>query len=49
MIPCLLYHGTFKLDIVFATHDHADHIGGLPEVLEQIDVANLILQAHAPA
>lgn len=46
VIPCLLYHGTFKLDIVFATHDHADHIGGLPEVLEQIDVANLILPGH---
>lgn len=32
-----------KLDYVIATHQHSDHIGGLPEVLEEFSVDNIIM------
>lgn len=33
VVPALSYWGVNKLDIVFATHQHSDHIGGLPYVI----------------
>ena len=35
--------GVRKLKYVFMTHPHADHIGGMQEVVEQINVEKLIL------
>lgn len=32
-----------KLDYVIATHQHSDHIGGLPEVLEEFETDNIIM------
>ena len=35
--------GVQKLDYVIATHQHSDHIGGLPEVLDEFAVDNIIM------
>lgn len=35
--------GVQKLDLVVMTHPHADHIGGMPEVLENFEVGTLLL------
>ena len=32
-----------KLDFIIATHQHSDHIGGIPEVLEEYDADNIIM------
>ncbi len=32
-----------KLDYIIATHQHTDHIGGLPEVLEEFGADNIIM------
>lgn len=32
-----------KLDYIIASHQHSDHIGGLPEVLDEIGTDNLIM------
>lgn len=34
--------GTSRLDALILTHFHADHAGGVPELLERLDVATLI-------
>ncbi len=36
-------HGIEKLDYIVASHQHSDHIGGLPEVLDEIGTDNLIM------
>ena len=44
--------GVKKLDYVIITHQHSDHIGGIPEVLEEFAVDNIIMprltQAQTP-
>lgn len=35
--------GAETLDLVVATHPHADHIGGMAEVIEQLDVRKVVM------
>jgi competence protein ComEC len=42
LVPLLKKRGVHHLDYVIATHEDADHIGGLQAVLEQIPVRNFI-------
>lgn len=35
--------GIKKLDYIIATHQHSDHIGGLPEVMEEFGADNIIM------
>mgnify|MGYP003304875800 FL=1 len=39
----LMDYGVTTLDIVVATHPHADHIGGMPSVLEDFEVGQFIM------
>jgi len=40
-LSCLNQHVDGPLDVMVATHMHADHIGGLPDVLERFDVQSI--------
>ena len=40
-------HGLAKLDYVLITHYHADHVGGVPELLSQFPVGTLL--DHGPS
>ncbi|MCR3922556.1 MAG: MBL fold metallo-hydrolase [Firmicutes bacterium] len=42
VIDYLKKHGVTKLDMVIGTHPHADHIGGLINVLQSIPVSEVI-------
>ncbi len=48
IIPKLQEWGAERLDVMVATHPDADHIGGLPYVLENFDVGSVALtgQVH---
>ena len=35
--------GIRKLDYIIVTHQHSDHIGGMPEVLDEFDADNIIM------
>jgi competence protein ComEC len=42
VLPALSDLGISKLDVVVASHPHADHVGGLVTVLEQVDVTHYL-------
>lgn len=43
VINYLRSQGVEKLDYIIATHQHSDHIGGLPEVIEEFGAYNIIM------
>lgn len=43
VVSYLKKHGVTELEYVFATHPHADHIGGLDAVVDSIPVKNLFV------
>jgi len=43
LINYLRSTGITSLDYVVATHPHSDHIGGLPPVIQQFDVKNVLM------
>lgn len=32
-----------KLDYIFATHPHSDHIGGLPDIINNFEISNIVM------
>jgi competence protein ComEC len=47
IVPYLLKNGIHKIDIVFVSHGHNDHIGGLVQVLDKIKVGYVIVGTDA--
>jgi len=47
VLPFLRGKGVNKLDLVVLTHPHGDHVGGLPGILEKIEV-DLVLDSGQP-
>ncbi|MDE7353405.1 MAG: DNA internalization-related competence protein ComEC/Rec2 [Acetatifactor sp.] len=52
LLPCLKYYGIHRLDAVFLSHEDADHVNGIAELLELgerngITVEQLVLPAAA--
>lgn len=43
---CLTGAGVRAVDLLVLTHLHADHVGGLPEVLDAVDVHHVLLTPH---
>lgn len=43
---CLVAAGVREVDLLVLTHLHADHVGGLPEVLDAVDVHHALLSPH---
>lgn len=49
LVRALRREGVGKLDLLIATHPHADHIGGLARAAEAFEAGALILSAEPPA
>lgn len=43
VLDYLRMHNIKKLDYIIASHQHTDHIGGLPEVIDEIGTENIIM------
>jgi beta-lactamase superfamily II metal-dependent hydrolase len=42
VLTTLQEHGLSRIDVVVATHPHADHIGGLVDVIKSVDVGEVL-------
>jgi competence protein ComEC len=42
ILSYLKYRGISTIDIMFATHNHSDHVGALPEVKNSINIKQLV-------
>ena len=42
VLATLREHGLSRIDVVVATHPHADHIGGLIDVIKNVDVGQVL-------
>ncbi len=42
VLATLQEHGLSRIDVVVATHPHADHIGGLVDVIRNVDVGEVL-------
>jgi len=47
ILPFLKYHNVRRLDVVVASHPHDDHIGGLVEVLQQVQIGHYVDSGQA--
>ncbi|MDF2548127.1 MAG: internalization-related competence protein ComEC/Rec2 [Anaerosolibacter sp.] len=47
IVPYLFKNGISKIDIMFASHGHNDHIGGLIQVLDKIKVRYVVVGTEA--
>jgi competence protein ComEC len=47
VVPFLRRHGARRVEVVVATHGHADHVGGLPAVLDALP-AGIVLEPGEP-
>jgi competence protein ComEC len=47
ILPFLRENGVGRLDVVFGTHGHRDHLGGLAEVLREVPVNTLYLRPNS--
>lgn len=47
LVPVLRNYGISKIDTLLLTHMHLDHIGGVPAVLEKLQVKKLVLPPAA--
>lgn len=43
LYPFLMEKGIFSVDYAFITHSHADHLGGLYELLDDMEIKNAVL------
>ncbi|MBR5773248.1 MAG: MBL fold metallo-hydrolase [Clostridia bacterium] len=48
VIDCLKQYGRKTLDYVIATHPHADHVGGLDEVINYADSVGCVYMPYLP-
>ncbi len=46
LLPLLLESGTRRLEVVAVTHAHPDHCGGLPAILDHLEVGELWISAR---
>lgn len=46
ILPHLRRKGITRLDYVLLTHPHQDHVGGLPRVLEEVEVGAVVLSGE---
>ncbi len=49
VVPFLSAHGVARLDLAVVSHPHADHLGGLPTVLDEVPVGQVLEPADFTA